>query len=434
MRAVDIIRKKRDGLSLTPEEIGYFVSGIAREEIPDYQVAALSMAIFFRDLDPGERFHLTMAMARSGEILDLSRVRGPVVDKHSTGGVGDKVSLVLGPLAASAGVTVAKLSGRGLGHTGGTVDKLESIPGFSCQLDPETLIGQLNGIGVAIASQTGALAPADRRMYAIRDVTATVENVSLIAASVVSKKLASGSRHIVFDVKTGRGAFMETLADARRLAEILVDLVGRAGGRAVAVISRMDQPLGREVGNACEVREAIRTLQGDGPEDLTALCLVLGARMLLLGGVTEGATEAEQILRGHLADGSALERFRRMIAAQGGDPGVLEDPQRLGSPRYSRDLAADRSGWVDRLDARQTGQAAALLGAGRSRTEDHLDRTAGITLHRKVGDAVQAGERLCTLWWSGDVPAGEAETMMQEAYGIAAEPPRPQPVVVEIVE
>lgn len=434
IRTVDILRKKRDGLALSREEIDTFIEGVADGSVPDYQISAFTMAVFFQNMTEEELYHMTMAMVRYGDQLDLSQIRSMPVDKHSTGGVGDKVSLVLGPLVASAGVPVSKMSGRSLGHTGGTIDKLESIPGFDCELSKEAFVRQLNEIGVGIIAQSGNLAPADKRMYAIRDVTATVENTALIAASVVSKKLASGNRNIVFDVKVGRGAFMKTEPRALDLARTMVDLVERAGGRAVAVISRMDEPLGREVGNANEVREAIATLNNAGPSDLTGLCLSLGSQMLVMTGAADSEQQGQALLQEKLENGQALEKFRQMVAAQGGDPRVADDPGLLPQPVHSLDVTSDRTGWVNGLDAMRVGQASGILGAGRRRKEDPVDHSAGITVHKKCGDQVASGDVLCSLFWSGDdVDAQEAADVVREAYTIQETVPQARPVVLRVV-
>ncbi|QRN86504.1 pyrimidine-nucleoside phosphorylase [Clostridia bacterium] len=435
MRAVDIIRKKRDGLSLNKEEIDFFIKGVASGEVPDYQISALTMAIYFQHMTEEEMFNLTMAVVEAGEQLDLSSIKGIPVDKHSTGGVGDKVSLVLGPLVASAGVPVAKMSGRGLGHTGGTVDKLESIPGFQCELEKNVFIKQINEIQVGIISQTGNLAPADKKMYAIRDVTATVENTALIAASVVSKKLAAGNKNIVFDVKVGKGAFMKTEPRAIDLAKTMVDLVARAGGKSVAVISQMNQPLGQEVGNANEVMEAIETLKNRGPLDLTNLCLTLGSQMLTIGGRTETPEEARKILIENLENGSALKKFKEMVEHQGGNAAVVDDYSVMEQPTNSLDILAEKAGWVTSLDAMKVGGASSLLGAGRRKKGDEVDHSAGIHLAKKEGDPVEIGEVLCTFMWSNENADIEAATeRIREAYYVSMERPQARPIVLRIVE
>ena len=435
MRTVDILRKKRDGLALSQEEIDTFIRGVADGSVPDYQISAFTMAVFFQNMTEEELYHMTMAMVRNGDQLDLSQIRDMPVDKHSTGGVGDKVSLILGPLVASAGVPVSKMSGRSLGHTGGTIDKLESIPGFNCELSKEAFIRQLNDIGVGIIAQSGNLAPADKRMYAIRDVTATVENTALIAASVVSKKLASGNKNIVFDVKVGKGAFMKTEPRAYDLARTMVDLVERAGGRAVAVISRMDQPLGLEVGNANEVREAIFTLKNEGPPDLTSLCLALGSQMLVMTGGAESEDSAQAMLKEKLENGQALAKFRQMVQAQGGDPRVTDDLTLLPQPKHSLEIRSKDAGWVNGVDAMKVGLASGILGAGRRRKEDPVDHSAGITLQAKSGDQLSEGDLLCTLHWSGnDVDVDEAAGVIRDAYQIQGAVPQAKPIVLRVVK
>ena len=435
MRTVDILRKKRDGLALSQEEIDTFIRGVADGSIPDYQISAFTMAVFFQNMTEEELYHMTMAMVRNGDQLDLSQIRDMPVDKHSTGGVGDKVSLILGPLVASAGVPVSKMSGRSLGHTGGTIDKLESIPGFNCELSKEAFIRQLNDIGVGIIAQSGNLAPADKRMYAIRDVTATVENTALIAASVVSKKLASGNKNIVFDVKVGKGAFMKTEPRAYDLARTMVDLVERAGGRAVAVISRMDQPLGLEVGNANEVREAILTLKNEGPSDLTTLCLALGSQMLVMTGAADSEDSARSMLKEKLESGQALEKFRQMVGAQGGDPRVVDDLTLLPQPKHSLEIRAQHAGWVNGVDAMKVGLASGILGAGRRRKEDPVDHSAGISLLAKSGEQLSEGDLLCTLHWSGDdVDVDEAADVIRDAYQILGTVPQAKAIVQRVVK
>jgi len=433
VRAYDLILKKRDGGELAPEEIEALLAAYLRDEVADYQMSAFLMAVYLRGMTARETAALTMAMVRSGETVDLSGIPGVKVDKHSTGGVGDKTSLVLIPLAAGAGVRVAKLSGRGLGHTGGTLDKLESIPGFRTDLSREALIDQVRRVGCAIAGQTADLVPADKRLYALRDVTATVESVPLIAASVMSKKIAGGAEAIVLDVKTGRGAFMKTLEEARVLAEAMVAIGREVGRRTVAVISDMDQPLGRTVGNAVEVEEAIATLRGEGPEDLTRLCLTLGAWMLLLAGAAASPAEAEERLRATLDSGRALEQSRRMIEAQHGDPRVLDDLQRLPQARLTLPAVAERRGFVSGIDAQAVGLAAMALGAGRARKEDAIDPAVGIRLGRKVGEEVAAGEPLAVVLANDEARGEEARRRVRAAYRLADTPPAPRPLIHTVI-
>ncbi|HTO95872.1 MAG TPA: thymidine phosphorylase [Myxococcales bacterium] len=430
MRAYDLIRKKRDGGALTPAELRFLVQGATSGEIADEQLAAFLMAVFFRGLDlQAELPHWLEAMLRSGEVLDLSRIPGRKVDKHSTGGVGDKISLPLAPLAAVCGVKVPMVSGRGLGHTGGTLDKLESIPGFRVDLSAERFAAQVERLGVCLIGQTAQIAPADRKLYALRDATATVESVPLIASSILSKKLAEGIDALVLDVKVGRGAFMKTRKEARLLARTMVDLCKALGRECVALLTAMDEPLGSAVGNAVEVRESIDVLRNKGPKDVRELTLRLGVEMLLLAGVTP--PQARPRLEAALADGSALRRFAELIEAQGGDPGVVDDPSRLPQPRCWREVRAPRSGKLAALDAGEVGLAAVELGAGRSRKEEAVDPAAGLLLRKKVGDEVRAGEGLAELYASSEARLDAGEARMRAAVAIAEAAPRRAPLVLE---
>ncbi len=422
MRMYDIIMKKRNGGELSKEEIDFFVEGYTRGEIPDYQASALMMAIYFRKMTKKETLALTMAMAQSGDMLDLSGIRGIKVDKHSTGGVGDKTSLALAPMVAACGVTVAKMSGRGLGHTGGTIDKLESFPGFTTSLTAERFTENVNRIGMAIMGQTADLAPADKKLYALRDVTATVDNMSLIASSIMSKKLAAGADAIVLDVKTGSGAFMKEEKDARALAEEMVSIGNSAGRRTVAVISDMDQPLGRAVGNALEVREAIDTLRGKGPEDFTELCLTLGSRMLAAGGRAPGEEAARQMLAAAIEDGRALRKLAEFVEAQDGDAAAVYDPELLPKAKIIRPIAARRDGYISRIICDQVGICSLILGGGRETKESGIDLSVGLVLCRKVGDYVRAGEPLAMLHANEESRAQEAGRRYLEACTIAGEP------------
>ncbi|HET6782020.1 MAG TPA: pyrimidine-nucleoside phosphorylase, partial [bacterium] len=433
MRAYEILQKKRDGGELSGKEIEGFVQGFLSGEIPDYQVSAFLMAVYFRGMTAEETTALTLAMVRSGETLDLSAIRGTKVDKHSTGGVGDKTSLVLIPLVAAAGAPVAKLSGRGLGHTGGTLDKLESIPGFTTELSAEAFVSQVNTIGCAIAGQTADLVPADKKLYALRDVTATVDSIPLIAASVMSKKIAAGSDGIVLDVKTGSGAFMKSLDGSRELAKTMVAIGNEAGRRTVAVISDMDQPLGYAVGNALEVREAIETLAGEGPDDLRELCVALGAQMLVLAGITRSLEDAGAILERLLSDGRALDKFKEMIRAQRGDPACVDDPERLPQAPMSLPVPAPSAGVVTGIDAERIGLAAMRLGAGRAKKEDTIDPAVGIVLKKKVRDQVSKGEALAQIQAAHKDWAEQALALIQAAYSIGRTPPRTRPLIHEIV-
>ncbi|MHB0913628.1 MAG: thymidine phosphorylase [Armatimonadota bacterium] len=399
MRVYDLILKKRNGEALSTEEMEFLVGGYAEGRVPDYQVAALLMAVWFRGMDARETADLTASMVRSGETLDLSCLPGVKVDKHSTGGVGDKATLVLAPLLAAAGVPVVKMSGRSLGHTGGTLDKLESIPGMSCALSPERMVEQVQRIGLAIGGQTAELVPADKKLYALRDLTATIDCVPLIAASVMSKKIASGADAIVLDVKAGSGAFMRSVPEAVELARAMVEIGRQVGRRTVAAVTDMNQPLGCAVGNALEVEEAIMTLRGEGPSDLVELCVVLGGLALRLAG-----KGGEEEIRRLLADGSALVKFREMVEAQGGDPRVVEDTSILPKARKVVPVPSPESGFVTRADAMQIARAAVAVGACRGEAGVSPDLSAGIVLKKKVGDKVSEGETLAEIHTNAAVP------------------------------
>jgi len=429
MRMYDIILKKREGRELTGEEIKFFIDGYTAGGIPDYQAAALLMAIFFRGLSAGETAGLTMAMCDSGDRADLSAIPGIKVDKHSTGGVGDKTTLVLVPLVAAAGVPVAKMSGRGLGHTGGTVDKLESIPGFKVVLEPAEFIDQVRRVGAAVVAQTGRLAPADKKLYALRDVTATVDSVPLIASSVMSKKIAAGADAIVLDVKTGSGAFMRDVDSAFSLARTMVGIGNWVGRRTVALVTGMDQPLGRAVGNALEVREAIETLKGEGPADLVELCLALGAVMLLLAGKAASIPEGREKLAGLLDSGRALAKCEEFIAAQGGDPRVTREDGLLPAAKLLEEVPAPAAGYVQAIHAERVGRAAMLLGAGRENKESKIDLSVGVVLKKKVCDRVQAGEPVAELHAAGPDRLAEVREIIQKAYNIGDKRPEPRPLV-----
>lgn len=424
LRPAELIARKRDGGELSAEEIDALVAGYVADRIPDYQVAAFLMAVYFRGLSADELAALTDAMVRSGETIDLGPLAARAVDKHSSGGVGDKTSLVLVPLVASAGVPVPKLSGRGLGHTGGTLDKLEAIPGLRTALDHRAFLAQVERIGCAIAAQTARLVPADARLYALRDVTGTVESIPLIAASIMSKKLAGGARSILLDVKCGRGAFMKTEEAARALAAQMLAIGRRAGRRTTAVVSGMDAPLGRAVGNALEVAEAIDTLRGAGPPDLTELCLTLGGVMLVLGGAAPTPEAGRAELRRRLAQGQALERFQAMVAAQGGDPAAVERPERLPRAPVQAAVPAPRGGVVVAIDATAVGLAAMRLGAGRATKEEAIDPAVGVVIERPVGVEVDRGEALAIVHARDEraAAAAAAEVAAAVAIGEAAAP------------
>lgn len=433
MRMYDLILKKRGGHALSKAEIEFFVQGFVGGSIPGYQVSALMMAIFFQGMDSVETHALVEAMVHSGDVIDLSSIRGTKVDKHSTGGVGDKTSIVLGPLVASAGVPVAKLSGRGLGHTGGTLDKLEAFTGFSSELTIERFVDQVNKHGIAIAGQTANLVPADKKLYALRDVTATVENTSLIAGSIMSKKIAGGADAIVLDVKCGDGAFMKDLPSAQKLAMAMVEIGRHAGRRTEAVITSMEQPLGRAIGNSLEVREAIETLNGQGPLDLRELCLVLGARMLRAGGYASSDAQARSILEEKLENGEALAKLRELVSLQGGDPRQVDKPELLALSPIQFEFRSPSTGYIAQLHAEGVGVASMVLGAGRESKESKIDLGAGIYLHARMGDFVNAGDRIATLYTANDSKIDEAEKLLAQALSFTDVPPRLQPLVLDVV-
>jgi len=433
MRAYDIIYKKRMGEELTSEEIRFLVQGFVNGDVPDYQMAAWSMAVCLRGMSTRETADLTMAMAHSGDMIDLSGIRGTKVDKHSTGGVGDKVSLVLVPLVAACGAPVAKMSGRGLGHTGGTLDKLESIPGFKVERSAQEFIDQVNQVGCAVVGQSGNLVPADKKLYALRDVTATVDTIPLIASSIMSKKIAGGADAIVLDVKTGSGAFMKTLDDSFRLAEAMVGIGRQVGREVAAFVSDMDQPLGFAVGNALEVAEAIETLRGFGPKDLEEVCLSLGAQMLRLAGVAPDAASARKMLLRALRAGHGLNKLVEMVEAQGGDASYIRQPVKL--PRAARviPLPAPTAGFVEHIQALEVGVAALVLGAGRETKESVLDLGVGIVLKKKVGDRVEAGETLAELHVNSERRVAEAQERLLGAYRIGSAEPPARPLIYGLV-
>lgn len=430
---VDIIEKKRDGIRLSREEIDFAVSGFTRGDIPDYQMAAFAMAVYFRGMEPEEIADLTNAMVRSGDTVDLSGIRGTKVDKHSTGGVGDKTSLIVVPLVAAAGVPVAKMSGRGLGHTGGTVDKLESIRGFRIELPIEQFVRNVNEHKMALVGQSGNLAPADKKLYALRDVTATVNSIPLIASSVMSKKIASGADAIVLDVKTGSGAFMKTLEDARELAKTMVSIGRSLNRRTIAVLSDMSEPLGTEVGNACEVREAIEVLRGGGEPRLIELCLTLAAYMAVAGGAYPDFRSARERLAELLRSGRALATFRRFVEAQGGDPAIVDDPGLLPRAAIQVNVIAEREGFVQAIDAERVGVAAMLLGAGRATKEDAIDYAVGVSLRKKVGDPVRVGDVLAVIHSNREQNL-EVAGRIAGAYTIGPDKPAEAPIVYEVIE
>lgn len=397
MRMIDIIEKKRDGKSLTREEIEFFVNGYTRGEVPDYQASSLAMAIFFQDMNDEERAALTMSMVNSGERIDLSDINGIKVDKHSTGGVGDTTTLVLAPLVAAVGVPVAKMSGRGLGHTGGTIDKLESVKGFNVEISEKDFIKLVNDNQVAVIGQSGNLTPADKKLYALRDVTGTVNSIPLIASSIMSKKIAAGADAIVLDVKTGSGAFMKTLDDAEALAHAMVRIGNNVGRNTMAIISDMSQPLGNAVGNALELKEAIATLKGNGPKDLTEPVLTLGSQMVVLAEQAESLDEARQMLVDAIKTGKALNKFKTFLSNQGGDDSIVDSPEKLPSAKYQVEFKAKKDGFITEIIANEIGVASMMLGAGRQTKEDVIDLGVGIVLNKKVGEHVEKDENILTI-------------------------------------
>ena len=433
MRMYDLIMKKRDGSELTTEEINFFVDGYTEGTIPDYQVSALMMAIYFQKMNKRETADLTMAMVNSGETIDLSAIEGVKVDKHSTGGVGDTTTLILGPIVAAAGVPVAKMSGRGLGHTGGTIDKLESFEGFSTTMSIEKFMQNVNEDKISIAGQTADLAPADKMLYALRDVTATVDNMSLIAGSIMSKKIASGADAIVLDVKTGSGAFMKNEDDAFELAREMVDIGNNVGRNTIGVITDMDQPLGLAIGNALEVKEAIDTLKGEGPEDLTELCLTLGAYMLVLGEKAKNAEEAREILKDIIKSGKGLAKLRELVVAQGGNPAYVDDSSIFPVPAIVEPIISSEEGYVKGIKADDIGIAALVLGAGRETKESEIDLSVGIVLHKKIGDFVKKGEAIATIYANSAEKQKISEKMIVDAYEIVQEEIIAKPLIKGVV-
>jgi pyrimidine-nucleoside phosphorylase len=433
MRTVDLIQRKRGGEELTPEEIEFLVEGYTSGDIPDYQMSAFLMAVFFSGMSDREVSRLTECMLRSGDTVDLSRIPGVKVDKHSTGGVGDKTSFIVAPLAAAAGVVVPMMSGRALGHTGGTLDKLESIPGFRTSLTAEEFEKQLFELGLAFIGQTDQLAPADRKLYALRDVTGTVESVPLISSSIMSKKLAEGIDALVLDVKVGSGAFMKKQVDARRLAQTMVGIGRRMDKKVQALITDMNQPLGYAVGNALEIMEASQTLQNAGPADLTKLSLELAARMIYLGKKVATLDEARRLAEQHLVDGSAYKKFKQVVAAQGGNPQALDKFELLPNATGMREITSPRGGYVSLIDAEDIGVASNMIGAGRDKKEDAIDPAVGIILEVKVGEKVDAGSVLCRLYYTKEDRVEEAADMVEDAFRISAQKPDERELILEVV-
>jgi pyrimidine-nucleoside phosphorylase len=433
MRTVDLIQRKRDGEELAPEEIEFLVEGYTNGDIPDYQMSSFLMAVFFSGMSDREVSRLTECMLRSGDTVDLSSIPGVKVDKHSTGGVGDKTSLIVAPLAAAAGIVVPMMSGRALGHTGGTLDKLESIPGFRTSLTAEEFEKQLSELGLCFIGQTDRLAPADRKLYALRDVTATVESIPLIASSIMSKKLAEGLDALVLDVKVGSGAFMKKQVDARRLAQMMVGIGRRMDKRVQALITDMSQPLGYAVGNALAVMEASQTLQNAGPTDLTKLSIELAARMIFLGKKAASLEEARRVAEEKLVDGSGYKKFKQVVAAQGGNPQALDRFELLPNATGMREVASPRGGYVSSINAEDIGAASNMIGAGRDKKEDAIDPAVGIILEVKAGEKVDAGSVLCRLYYTKEDRVEEAAEMVEDAFRISAQKPEERELILEVV-
>jgi pyrimidine-nucleoside phosphorylase len=433
MRTVDLIQRKRDGEELAPEEIEFLIEGYTNGDIPDYQMSAFLMAVFFAGMSDREVSRLTECMLRSGDTVNLSAIPGVKVDKHSTGGVGDKTSLIVAPLAAAAGVVVPMMSGRALGHTGGTLDKLESIPGFRTNLSPEEFEKQLQELGLCFIGQSDQLAPADQKLYALRDVTATVESISLIASSIMSKKLAEGVDALVLDVKVGSGAFMKKQVDARRLAQMMVGIGRRMDKRVQALITDMSQPLGYAVGNALEVMEASQTLQNAGPTDLTKLSIELAARMIFLGKKAASLDEARRLAEQKMLDGSGYKKLKQVVAAQGGNPQALDKFELLPNATGMREVTSPRGGYVTSIDAQDIGTASNMIGAGRDRKEDSIDPAVGIILEVKVGEKVEAGSVLCRLYHTKEDRVEEAAEIVEDAFRISGQKPEDRELILEVV-
>ena len=433
MRMYDIIKNKRDGGKLSKEEIDFFVKGYTAGEIPDYQASALCMAIYFRGMDDEETTNLTLAIAASGDKVDLSGINGVKVDKHSTGGVGDKTSLINAPIVASYGVKVAKMSGRGLGHTGGTIDKLEAIDGYQTSIDKKEFFRIVNEVGVSIIGQSGNLAPADKKLYALRDVTATVDSLPLIVSSIMGKKLAAGADCILLDVKTGSGGLMKTLEDSTKLAKSMVEIGHLAGKKVIALITDMDVPLGKAIGNSLEVIEAVETLKGEGPEDLTEICIDIAANMLYMAG--KGTVkECEALAKKAIADGSALQTLVKMVHAQGGNEKLLLDTSLFKKAAYDYEVKAPKTGYIEHVDTESYGMASLALGAGRAKKEDPIDYSAGITLEKKTGDFVKEGDVIAVLHTNKPESVKEAEERILKATEISSEPVEKKPIILGRIE
>ena len=428
MRMYDVIMKKRNGEALTKEEISFFITGYTIGEIPDYQVSALLMAIYFKGMDSQETAWLTQCMAESGEMIDLSAIKGIKVDKHSTGGVGDKTTLVIGPIVAACGVPVAKMSGRGLGHTGGTLDKLEAIPGLTTAIPNEDFFRIVNEIGISVAGQTGNLAPADKKLYSLRDVTATVDNLSLIAASIMSKKIASGANSILLDVKTGSGAFMKTLDDSIALAQAMVDIGTNMGRETTALITDMDRPLGFAIGNSLEVIEAVETLKGNGPDDLTIVCKALASNMLYLVGKGD-VSVCNAMVDEVITNGKALAKLKEMVKAQGGDVSVIDDTSNFATAPICHQWISTQSGYITAMEAEKWGIASVMLGAGRATKDDIIDYSAGIVIQKKIGERIEIGDTIARLYGSTDTQIKQSEALLKTAIVIEETPAQDKPLI-----
>jgi len=433
MRFYDLIIKKRDGQELTQEEINFMIKEYCEDRIPDYQMSAMLMAIYFQGMDINEIKYLTLAMVNSGKIIDLSSIPGIKVDKHSTGGVGDTTTLALAPMVAAADVPLAKMSGRGLGHTGGTIDKLESIEGFKTELSLNKFIDIIKKVGASIISPTSDLAPADKKLYALRDVTGTIDSIPLIVSSIMSKKLAAGADAIVLDVTTGSGAFMQEYKDALKLGKIMVDIGLELGKETVAVVSNMDEPLGFAIGNSLEVKEAIEVLKDKGPEDLRNLCLVLGAHMLKLGGAVKSYEEGKNRLKKILQEGAAFNKFKEMIAAQGGNPEIIDNPELLPLAKHCTKIKADISGYIQKIDSRLIGESAMLLGAGREKKESEIDLSVGIILKKKVGSKVNINEDLAEVYYNDSENLKEANNKLFSSFVIGDKKPKKLPLILATI-
>jgi len=433
MRFYDLIIKKRDGQELTQKEINFMIKEYCEDRIPDYQMSAMLMAIYFQGMNIDEIKYLTMAMVHSGKIIDLSSIPGIKVDKHSTGGVGDTTTLALAPMVAAAGVPVAKMSGRGLGHTGGTIDKLESIKGFKTELSLNKFINIVKKVGASIISPTSDLAPADKKLYALRDVTGTIDSIPLIVSSIMSKKLAAGADAIVLDVTTGSGAFMQEYKDALKLGKIMVDIGLEFGKETVAVVSNMDEPLGFAIGNSLEIKEAIEVLKNRGPEDLRNLCLVLGAYMLKLGGTAKNYEEGRNRLEKILKEGTAFSKFKEMIAAQGGNPEIIDKPELLPLAKHCTKIKAVISGYIQKIDSRLIGESAMLLGAGREKKESEIDLSVGIILKKKVGSMVNINEDLAEVYYNDSEKLKEAKNKLFSSFVIGDNKPKKLPLILATI-